>query len=194
LEIVATYSHKAGSQFIEKNHPEELREIFETVRAVDAERFKTKVSKEKTMEGTMLYSPVELNDEFKRLLQMKGWDPVRINVETRIPETAETHRGFREIDMVKNGLGLEIQFGKYAFMMYNVAAKMTIFSKQGIMDSGVEVVAMRHLTEHMSTGVSFFEQMKTDLEYRGEADIDIPVLVLGIDIEKPQSHQTTLSD
>jgi len=84
--------------------------------------------------------------------------------------------------MVKNKLGLEIQFGKYAFMIYNVAAKMTIFSKQGIIDSGVEVVPMRRLTEEMSTGVSSFEQMKTDLEYRGESDIDIPVLVFGIDV------------
>jgi hypothetical protein len=33
----------------------------------------------------------------------------------------------------------------------------------------------------MSTGVSYFEQMKSDLEMRGVADIDIPVLILGVD-------------
>jgi len=33
----------------------------------------------------------------------------------------------------------------------------------------------------MSTGVSYFEQFVWDLEHRGTADIDIPVLILGID-------------
>jgi len=32
----------------------------------------------------------------------------------------------------------------------------------------------------MSTGVSYFEQFVWDLEQRGVSDIDIPVLVLGI--------------
>ena len=75
-------------------------------------------------------------------------------------------------------------------MVYNVSAKMTIFAKQGIIDSGVEIVAMRGMTKEMSTGISYFEQMKTDLELRGEADIDIPVLVLGVDVKKrPQQAQ-----
>ena len=32
----------------------------------------------------------------------------------------------------------------------------------------------------MSTGVSYFEQIVWDLEQRGVANIDIPVLVLGV--------------
>jgi hypothetical protein len=31
------------------------------------------------------------------------------------------------MDFVKEHLGVEVQFGKYAFMVYNVCAKMTIF-------------------------------------------------------------------
>ncbi len=65
------------------------------------------------------------------------------------------------MDFVKNRLGVEVQFGKYSFMVYNVCAKMTIFNK-------------------MSTGVSYFEQFVWDLEKRGIANIDIPVLILGI--------------
>ena len=33
------------------------------------------------------------------------------------------------MDFVKNKLGIEVQFGKYAFMVYNVYAKITIFHK-----------------------------------------------------------------
>lgn len=88
---------------------------------------------------------------------------------------------FREMDFVKNRLGVEVQFGKYAFMAYNVSAKMTIFHNHNIIDAGIEIVPMKNMAEQMSSGVSYFEQIKWDLENRGVADIDIPVIVMGID-------------
>jgi len=86
------------------------------------------------------------------------------------------------MDFVKNKLGVEVQFGKYSFMVYNVAAKMTIFRNLGHIDAGVEIVPVKKLAKHMSTGVSYFEQFQWDLQTRGSADIDTPVLVLGIDV------------
>ena len=75
---------------------------------------------------------------------------------------------------------MEVQFGKYAFMVYNVCAKMTIFRNEGLIDAGIEVVPVKVFADQMSTGVSYFEQIVWDLEKRKEADIDVPVLVLGI--------------
>jgi hypothetical protein len=191
MEVVAEFSFKNGKEFIEKNHQAELQEVKEIISLVDATSCMTKISKEKTMVGKELYSPIALNRYFKKLFEQRGWRTWKIRVKTDIPEINREHKGTREIDMVKNKLGVEVQFGKYAFMVYNVAAKMTIFSKQGIIDSGIEIVPMSSLARrHMSTGVSTFEQMKTDLEYRGEADIDIPVLIIGVDVKKPTSQVT----
>ena len=88
---------------------------------------------------------------------------------------------FREMDFIKEKLGVEVQFGKYSFMVYNICAKMTIFNKLGYIDTGIEIVPVKKFVEQMSTGVSYFEQFIWDLEQRGVADIDIPVLILGID-------------
>lgn len=181
MKIVATYSFNGGENFVATNHKTELEEVKKVISLVDASRCKTKKSKEKTMKGKMLYSPIALNKQFKKLFTKRKWDSVRIKVITDIPELKTAHNGFREIDMVKNKLGVEVQFGKYAFMVYNVAAKMTIFAKQDIIDSGIEIVPMLSLANQMSSGVSYFEQMKTDLEYRGVSNIDIPVLIIGID-------------
>ncbi len=85
------------------------------------------------------------------------------------------------MDFVKEKLGVEVQFGKYAFMVYNVCAKMTIFHNLGHIDFGIEIVPVKAFAEEMSTGVSYFEQFIWDLEHRGVSDIDIPVLILGID-------------
>ena len=84
------------------------------------------------------------------------------------------------MDFVKDRLGVEVQFGKYALMVYNVCAKMTIFRNLGVIDAGIEIVPVKELANGMSTGVSYFEQFVWDLEHRGVADIDIPVLILGV--------------
>lgn len=65
-------------------------------------------------------------------------------------------------------------------MVYNVCAKMTIFHNEGLIDVGVEIVPLKEFAQEMSSGVSYFEQFVWDLEHRGVADIDIPVLILGV--------------
>jgi len=62
-------------------------------------------------------------------------------------------------------------------------AKMTIFAKMGVIDCGIEIVPVKAFAEEMSTGVSYFEQFVWDLEHRGVSDIDIPVLIFGIDTD-----------
>jgi hypothetical protein len=96
-------------------------------------------------------------------------------------EVIQRHRAFREMDFVKNRLGIVVQFGKYAFMAYNVSAKMTIFHNHNVIGSGIEIVPTKRMADQMSTGFSYFEQIKWDLENRGVADNDIPVIVRGID-------------
>lgn len=67
-------------------------------------------------------------------------------------------RAFREMDFIKNRLGVEVQLGKYAFIVYNVCAKMTIFRNLDVIDTGIEVVPVKSFADEMSTGVSYFEQ------------------------------------
>jgi len=57
---------------------------------------------------------------------------------------------------------------------------MTIFHNLGVIDVGIEIVPIKSFADEMSTGVSNFEQFVWDLEHRGIADIDIPVLVIGV--------------
>ena len=44
----------------------------------------------------------------------------------------------------------------------------------------MEIVPVKTFVDEMSTGVSYFEPFVWDLDHRGVADIDIPVLILGI--------------
>jgi hypothetical protein len=174
MRVRSEYSQKNGREFISRTFPQELREIYDIIRGVSLEDFRTTVRREKTMPGAMLYSPSELNREYKEKFNALGWHEFRI----KLPFS---NGAFREMDFLKNRLGVEGQFGKYAFMAYNGSAKMTIFHNHNVIDAGIEIVPMKHMADQMSSGVSYFEQIKWDLENRGVADIDIPVIVMGID-------------
>ncbi len=188
--VAGRYSFNQGAEKVNERYPRLLAEIEESIEKVEAAKLKTKVSKEKTMPGTMLFDPRALNREFKKQLAPLGWKSVRVmcdySTEFYVSDASarKPARGaFREMDFVKEKLGVEVQFGKYAFMVYNVCAKMTIFRNLGYIDTGVEIVPVKSFAEDMSSGVSYFEQFVWDLQSRGVANIDIPVLILGIDHE-----------
>lgn len=190
--IAAEYSFNGGRERIRADWHGLLKEIETIVGSVNESGCRVKKSKEKTMRGRVLYSPKELNKCFTRSFESLGWNKHRESCEypTDFYRSGYTHKvmnagAFREMDFVKNRLGVEVQFGKYAFMVYNVCAKMTIFHNLGIIDAGVEIVPVKVFADQMSTGVSYFEQFVWDLEKRGVSNIDIPVLVFGVDAHTP---------
>ncbi len=189
MKIAGVYSFNSGKEVIESMYGAELREIQQVIAAITSRKYKTKTSREKTMPGKMLYSPKALNKAFGREFQGRDWQTCRVKCDYPTEyyiggysSVRATRGAFREMDFVKNRLGIEVQFGKYAFMVYNVCAKMTIFHNLNVIDVGVEIVPLKDFANEMSTGVSYFEQFVWDLKQRGVSDIDIPVLILGVTV------------
>ncbi len=191
MVIAAEYSFNDGNS-IQKAHPHLIKEVEDVIASVDALQCKTKKSEEITMPDKMLYNSKGLNSVFTASFKSKGWEKRRVKCD--YPRNYYRHGYspkqisqtiYREIDFLKERLGVEIQFGKYVFMVQNVCAnvcaKMTIFHNLGYIDAGIEIVPVKSFADEMSTGVSYFEQFVWDLETRGVADIDIPVLIYGID-------------
>lgn len=193
MKIVNTYSFKNGEAFLRKNHPEELEEVFETIEALDAILCLTKESKEKTKKGKLLFSPVDMNNYLKLVFHQKGWTKKAQDGKKKKfiePRHAFGKGRFREMDGLKNKVGLEVQFGKYAFMGYDIFSKMVIFNKLGYIECGVEIVPSSELVKQMSTGVSSFDQLLVDFENRGESNIDIPVFVLSLGLTNEEKIQS----
>ena len=186
MRVVAIYDIKGAKEIMEEEYYAELKEIYDVIADIDSRSLRIKISKEKTKFGKTLYSPKAINEAFRKRFTDLEWKPVRIECEYTEAfyingyEPPPLKPAFREMDFVKNRVGVEVQFGKYAFMVYNVCAKMTIFHNLNHIDIGIEIVPVKELQLQMSTGVSYFEQFVWDLESRGEADIDIPVLILGV--------------
>lgn len=185
--IAGRYSFNGGEEYVSKNFPTLLKEVETVISRVDSKSCLVKESKEKTMMGQMLYSPSHLNKHFKVEFAKYRWKSVREKCVYPTQYYDKAHKpkslnkgSFREMDFVKDKLGIEVQFGKYSFMVYNVAAKMTIFKNLGHIVAGVEIVPIKEFADEMSSGVSYFEQFIWDLDKRGTSNIDVPVLILGI--------------
>jgi hypothetical protein len=185
--VAGLYSFNQGQEVIEAHFAAEVGEVEHIIEAVDSAQHRTKTGRKKTIPGKTLYSPHALNKAFKREFEARGWRNHKVcyeySAEYYLPgyvSQAPSRGALREIDLVKNRVGVEVQFGKYAPIIFSGCAKMTIFHKLGVIDVGIEIVPLKVFADDMSTGVSYFEQFVWDLEQRGIADIDIPVLILGI--------------
>ena len=66
-------------EYLLVHHKRLWKEIKEVIEQADAASCKTKVSKEKTMMGKLLYSPVDMNKAFCSLLHAKNWQESRVS-------------------------------------------------------------------------------------------------------------------
>jgi hypothetical protein len=180
MRKVYQYSHLGGAQILAVDYPAIDREIDGVIASVRVAG-KTKVSREKTMRGRLLYSPKELNARFREAFRAKGYEELRDTYTIELPNYANTIRSaFKQVDFAKDKVLVEVQFGKYAFMFYDLA-KFQYFFNERKADVGVEIVPTYGLHKQMSTGVSYGEQLIFDIERLRRHFPAVPVKVILVD-------------
>ncbi len=180
--IKDVYSHKGGLEYIKKNHPNELTDVYEAINNIDVAKALSKKSEEPN-KPALIFSPVNLNSQLKKFFNKKGWTKTDASKKKGFvePKIKFADNQFREMDGIKNKVGLEVEFGKYSYMAYDMFSKMPIFKNHKLIKCGIELVVSHKMIKHMSSGVSSFKQIVLDCKERGTADIDIPVLILGFE-------------
>lgn len=182
MKIVYEYSHLGGSEILKVRYPTIEREIYEVVAEVKARR--KKISQEKTMLGKELFSPADMNRQFSQAFANRGYHELRDTYTITLPNSDITIPGaFKQIDCVKDKVLVEVQFGKYAFMFYDMA-KFQYFFNENKADVGVEVVPCHALHKEMSTGTSYGEQLVYDIERLKRHFPAVPVKVILIDADE----------
>lgn len=181
MKVFYEYSHLGGAEIMKVRYPECDAEIYRAIASVEARR--TKVSQEKTKTGRSLYSPVDMNRQFKEAFNAMDYRELRDTYTITIPDTNVAISGaFKQIDFVKGKLLVEVQFGKYAFMFYDLA-KFQYFFNENRCDVGVEIVPCHALHHQMSSGVSYGEQLIYDIERLKRHFPSVPVKVILIDAD-----------
>jgi len=181
MRVVYEYSHLGGAKILKVRYPEHEHEIYEVIAEVKATR--SKVSKEKTQRGRLLYSPKDMNRQFREGFAARGYRELRDTYTITLPNSDVRIPGaFKQIDFVKDRVLVEVQFGKYAFMFYDMA-KFQYFFNENKADVGVEIVPCHALKRQMSSGVSYGEQLVYDIERLKRHFPAVPVKVILIDVD-----------
>ena len=119
MDVLEAYSFNNGLEVIREKYLNELKEVVDAIRSVDSTLMKTKLSKEKTMSGKSLFSPIALNKAIlDNNLYKKGWTKPKIDLD-------ESH-SFIEADGVKNNVGLEVILCILMLHLYCLLVSITI--------------------------------------------------------------------
>jgi hypothetical protein len=134
------------------------------------------------MMGKMLYDPRNMNKQFTDFFKQRGFKEIRDTYTITIPNSNVAIKGaYKQVDFVKEKVLVEVQFGKYAFMFYDMA-KFQYFFNENKADVGVEIVPSHDLQSEMPSGVSYGEQLVYNIERLKRHFPAVPVKVILIDI------------
>lgn len=203
MKIRQIYSHLNGVEFLMLHKPNLWNEIQAAIKNVDASQAFNKVSKEKGRIGKLLYSPKKMNDLFRYELSKRSWSESRIiyYVNEDLQTTRDTvciidketqkqkiiDRGYipyitnNQVDFVKDRVAIEIQFGKYFSVQYDLHVKHTFFYGRGDIDVGIEIIPMHSLMKQMSSGVAWYENELTNIVREGRSNPSVPIILIGVE-------------
>ncbi len=198
MKIAETYSHLNGLEYLLVHKKKLWEELKKVISSVDAERCKTKVSKEKTKSGKRLYSPIEMNKEFKKLLGKRNWRESRVGywvtkneklIRKTLSMTEENQKreieaegeipikSYNQTDFVKARVAVEVQFGKYSFVAYDLFVKHLAFYVGDTIDVGIEILPMKSLQQNMSSGVAYYSVVR-----QGRGVPAVPIVLIGVEL------------
>ncbi len=203
MKIAQTYSHLNGEEYLIVHHNKLYQEIKDVIAGIDANEYRTKVSKEKRKRGNNLFSPIDLNKAFNREFSEKNWAESRYNyyitlnrelMEKSLLMSAAEQKEFlikngeknpiysyNQTDFVKEKIAVEVQFGKYAFVAYDLFVKHMLFYSGGVINLGIEILPTKKMQAEMSSGVAYYEGEVYNVMRQGRNSPPVPLLILGIE-------------
>jgi len=203
MKIAYKYSHLNGEEYILVHKKKLYKEIISTIKSIDATQYMNKISKEKTMPGRKLFSPIDLNKAFNEKFNKLGWNESRyqyyITTDQKILSelitlpyeeqkefliskgVTEPISSYKQTDFVKDQIAVEVQFGKYAFVAFDLFVKHLLFYSGGVINLGIEVLPTKKMQSQMSSGVAYYEGEVYNVLRHGRNNPPVPLLILGIE-------------
>lgn len=202
MKVAKKHSHLNGEEWLLVHEKEAYQEILNVIESIDAEVCRTKISREKGRKGEALYSPVDINSEFDESFSKRGWESTRysyyiahnvdqLEIMSRMPleeqkqylldQGAEVIYSYNQTDHVKNRIAIEVQFGKYAFVAYDLFVKHLAFYAGRIINVGVEILPTKAMQKDMSSGIAYYEGELHNILRHGRNNPPVPLVIIGLE-------------
>lgn len=203
MKITQKYSHLNGEEYLIVHHNALYKEIKHVISTIDADKYRTKISMEKRKIGNNLLSPIDLNKAFNQEFNKRKWAESRYNyyitlnrelMEKSVLMSAKEQKEFliangekepiysyNQTDFVKDKIAVEVQFGKYAFVAFDLFVKHMLFYSGGVINLGIEILPTKKMQAQMSSGVAYYEGEVYNVMRQGRNSPPVPLLLLGIE-------------
>ena len=203
MKIAQKYSHLNWEEYLLVHHNKLYKEIEAAIKSINAETLRTKISKEKRKIGDSLLSPIALNSAFNEAFYDRGWEESRYNyhitldrelMEKSVLMSAKEQKEFliangekdpiysyNQTDFVKEKIAVEVQFGKYAFVAFDLFVKHMLFYSGWKINLGIEILPTKKMQMQMSSGVAYYEGEVYNVMRQGRNSPPVPLLILGIE-------------
>ncbi len=143
-----------------------------------------------------------MNAAFKELLKPMGWKESRVSYwvtkseqlirktlalspeqqKIEIETAGETPiYSYNQTDFVKDRVAIEVQFGKYSFVAYDLFVKHLAFYIGDHIDVGIEILPMKSLQSKMSSGPAHYEGELYNVVRQGRGVPAVPLVIVGIE-------------
>lgn len=197
-------STEGWREAIDRIDPEFMSNLELAVRQMDFATCFDKDSEEKAKKGQKVLSPVIMNEQIENTLLLRGYD--KLTSENYYPaSTADSKRlrdiphdqrkaflaseaipyqeGWIEGDFFRNGLLLEVQFGKYPFVDWDIDKSIQFFRRNRIM-GGCVLVPMPSTQSLMSTGPANWQTAQW-MFYEKYLDqtLEFPLALIGLEVD-----------
>ena len=205
MKIANLYSHLNGYEFMLVHKKSLWNEIEKAISLIDANQY-IKYSKDKVKAGKPLYDQKRINKEFENILFPKEWKSVTTpyyvtgdiqtareiaGIRDRIEQKKvieskgfEAYSTNNQVDFVKDRVAVEVQFGKYFSVAYDLHVKHTFFFLRNDIDVGIEIIPTKAMCLKMDTGVAWFENEVANVIREGRSNPTVPIVMIGIEPEK----------
>lgn len=197
MKISEYHSHLNGLEFLIVKRKGLWEEVETIIKNLDFEKCKIKNSDEldsfNLNEFQKIFIDEILKYDWKRLGLSKG----QRNDDPMIPKTlslpadeqkkqiVEAGEGpiysYNQTDFVKDRVAVEVQFGKYSFVAYDLFVKHLAFYVGDHIDVGIEILPMKKMQSYMSSGVAYYEGEFYNVVRHGRGVPAVPLVLVGIE-------------
>jgi hypothetical protein len=88
---------------------------------------------------------------------------------------------YKQTDFVKDQIAVEVQFGKYAFVAFDLFVKHLLFYSGGVINLGIEILPTKLMQSRMSSGIAYYEGEVYNVLRHGRNNPPVPLLILGVE-------------
>ncbi len=192
MKIADVYSHFNGLEFLHVRKPALWEEVVAIISAVNFPSARARRNDQASSDlRAHSFSPTRIAGNFSDLFRKNKWNKLA----TRFPQAgrdggacanlclqkkAQGVSSYNQTDFVKDRVAIEVQFGKYAFVAYDLFAKHLAFYVRDQIDVGVEILPMKSLQAEMSSGPGYYEGELYNVIRNGRGVPAVPLVMIGI--------------